>query len=80
MARKRGAKVVKDIWEESDEDGTVRYAVIQTYGDTTHTLMDKTQYSGLFLPGYEKSRPEQANDPLVASLWVMSSLISSEQL
>lgn len=29
-AKERGAKLVKDIWEESDEHGTVRFAVIQT--------------------------------------------------
>merc|ERR1711934_950445 len=51
-ARDRGAVVVKDIWEETDADGTVRMAVVQTYGDTTHTLIDRHQYSGPFLPGY----------------------------
>lgn len=29
-ARECGAKVVKDIWEESDEHGTVRMATLQT--------------------------------------------------
>lgn len=29
-AKERGAKVVRDIWEESDEFGTVRFAVLQT--------------------------------------------------
>lgn len=29
-ARERGAKIVKDIYEESDEFGTVRFATIQT--------------------------------------------------
>lgn len=31
-ARERGAKIVRDIWEESDEDGIVRYAVLKTVG------------------------------------------------
>jgi 4-hydroxyphenylpyruvate dioxygenase len=29
-AKERGAKIVKDIWEESDEFGSVRFATIQT--------------------------------------------------
>lgn len=29
-AKERGAKVVKDVWEESDDSGTVRFAMVQT--------------------------------------------------
>jgi len=29
-ARERGAKILKDIWEETDENGTARFAVLQT--------------------------------------------------
>lgn len=29
-ARERGAKIVRDIYEESDENGTVRFAVLKT--------------------------------------------------
>ncbi|KAF3000874.1 hypothetical protein E8E13_007656 [Curvularia kusanoi] len=36
----------------SDEYGTVRLATIRTYGDTTHTLIQKSTYNGIFLPGY----------------------------
>ncbi|CAG5120586.1 unnamed protein product, partial [Candidula unifasciata] len=53
-ARSRGATVVKDIWKETDEHGTVRMAIVQTYGDTTHTLIDRSNYKGPFLPGYKK--------------------------
>lgn len=53
-ARDRRAKIVQEIWEESDEDGIVRFAKVQTYGDTTHTFVDRTNYSGLFLPGFKK--------------------------
>ena len=52
-AMERGALVVKEPWEESDENGTVRMARIQTYGDTTHTLIDRSNYKGPFLPGYK---------------------------
>lgn len=29
-AHERGAKIVRDIWEESDEFGSVRFATLQT--------------------------------------------------
>ncbi|RWS04469.1 4-hydroxyphenylpyruvate dioxygenase-like protein, partial [Leptotrombidium deliense] len=52
VAKQRGATIVKHILEAKDDCGRVRYAVIQTYGDTTHTLIERANYSGLFLPGY----------------------------
>ena len=64
-AVERGAKVVKPIWEEEDEFGKVRYAMVQTYGDTTHTFVDKVNYKGFFLPGYVKPKSE---DPLTKVL------------
>jgi 4-hydroxyphenylpyruvate dioxygenase len=54
FAQKEGAKVVRDVTEESDEDGTIKYASIQTYGDTIHTLIERKGYKGLFLPGFKK--------------------------
>ncbi|KAL0994788.1 hypothetical protein UPYG_G00127170 [Umbra pygmaea] len=52
-AKERGGAVVKEPWVEQDNNGKVKYAVIQTYGDTTHTLIEHMgPYKGLFLPGY----------------------------
>ncbi|KAK3372851.1 4-hydroxyphenylpyruvate dioxygenase-like protein [Lasiosphaeria ovina] len=34
------------------QHGSVRTAVIRTYGDTTHTLISRGQYRGPFLPGF----------------------------
>nr|XP_026692399.1 4-hydroxyphenylpyruvate dioxygenase [Ciona intestinalis] len=45
--------VVKDVWTESDENGSVNFAIVKTYGDTTHTLVERSGYKGLFLPGYK---------------------------
>ncbi|KAK9296387.1 hypothetical protein QLX08_009598 [Tetragonisca angustula] len=53
IAKERGATIVKDIWEESDVYGTVKFATIRTYGDTYHTLIDRSKYKGFFLPGFE---------------------------
>jgi len=55
VAKERGATVCKDIWEEEDSTGKVRMATIQTFGDTTHTLIERSGYDGLFLPGYAAS-------------------------
>lgn len=52
-AKKQGAKVVQDVTEESDENGSVKYASLQTYGDTIHTLIERKNYKGLFLPGFK---------------------------
>uniref|UniRef100_A0A8B9WUW1 4-hydroxyphenylpyruvate dioxygenase n=1 Tax=Bos mutus grunniens TaxID=30521 RepID=A0A8B9WUW1_BOSMU len=52
-ARERGAKIVREPWVEQDKLGKVKFAVLQTYGDTTHTLVEKMNYTGRFLPGFE---------------------------
>lgn len=36
-ARDRGATVVRDIWEESDEFGSARFATVQTVNAEFHT-------------------------------------------
>lgn len=49
--------------EYSDEHGKVKKAVIGTYGDTIHTLIERDDDNGLFLPGYQSikdSLPHQA--------------------
>ena len=47
-------QVVREIWEEGDEFGMVRFARVQTYGDTTHTFIElPPNYKGAFLPGYQ---------------------------
>ena len=51
-ARSRGATVLAEPHDESDEHGRVRVAAIAAYGDTRHTLVDRTRYHGPYLPGY----------------------------
>ncbi|XP_041865187.1 4-hydroxyphenylpyruvate dioxygenase [Melanotaenia boesemani] len=54
-AKERGAVIMKEPWVEQDSHGRVKYAVIQTYGDTTHTLIEFLgSYKGLFLPNYKE--------------------------
>jgi len=49
----RGGIAVMEPRECSDPNGTVKMAVLGTYGDTIHTLIDHSGYNGLFLPKYE---------------------------
>ena len=51
-ARARGAVVLGEPHDLTDPDGTVRIAAIGAYGDTRHTLVDRSRYSGPYLPGY----------------------------
>lgn len=55
-----GAKVVSGVTNSKDENGQIVYATIRTYGETTHTLINRSGYNGIFLPGY---RPETLIDP-----------------
>ena len=56
-ALEHGATGVAEPQVLSDEHGTVTQAVIATYGDTRHTLVDRSQYTGPFLPGFVAAGP-----------------------
>ncbi|WP_460062881.1 4-hydroxyphenylpyruvate dioxygenase [Streptomyces sp. YKOK-I1] len=47
-----GAKPVTEPHEISDDHGTARMAAIASYGDTVHTFVDASGYTGPFLPGF----------------------------
>ena len=49
----------------TDEHGTVRFAVIDTYGDTRHSLIDRSRYSGPFLPGFVARDPIVQRRPMI---------------
>eukprot|EP00029_Vermamoeba_vermiformis_P009553 TRINITY_DN47_c0_g1_i2.p2 TRINITY_DN47_c0_g1~~TRINITY_DN47_c0_g1_i2.p2 ORF type:complete len:333 (+),score=143.20 TRINITY_DN47_c0_g1_i2:54-1052(+) len=61
-AVKNGGHVVREPYELKDEHGTVVLATIKTYGDTTHTFIERTNYKGTFLPGYKLI--DGSTDPL----------------
>ena len=54
-AVRNGAESVTVPQEETSPDGDIWKASIRTYGDTTHTFIQRTTYSGAFLPGYRTS-------------------------
>ena len=53
VATERGAKGLVEPYDITDEHGTVRVAEIATYGETVHRFVDRSQYKGDFLPGYQ---------------------------
>jgi 4-hydroxyphenylpyruvate dioxygenase len=57
FARQQGAAVLEEPADATDEHGTARLAALATYGDTRHTLVDRSGYTGQFLPGYVEQPP-----------------------
>lgn len=56
-ARRQGATILAEPQETTDEFGSVRLAALATYGDTRHTLVDRSRYTGPFLPGFVARPP-----------------------
>jgi 4-hydroxyphenylpyruvate dioxygenase len=66
-AVKEGAVAVQAPQQLQDaEHGSVTTAVIRTYGDTTHTLINRGSYTGPFLPGFRQGKASTASVALPA--------------
>ena len=50
---RRGAMPIREPETLSDADGEVIVSAIGTYGDTIHTFVERQDYDGLFLPGFD---------------------------
>jgi 4-hydroxyphenylpyruvate dioxygenase len=59
-ATSRGARGVMEPTERRDDFGSVRLASIATYGETIHTFVERQDYKGTFLPGFQ---PLESNTP-----------------
>jgi 4-hydroxyphenylpyruvate dioxygenase len=55
----RDAQGVTPPTKLEDEFGVYEFATIQTYGDTTHTFINRDRYHGVFAPGYLPLDPER---------------------
>jgi 4-hydroxyphenylpyruvate dioxygenase len=51
---KRGARPYLEPTIKKDDNGEVIMSGIHTYGDTVHVFVERKNYKGIFLPGYEK--------------------------
>ena len=56
-AIERGAQAVHEPRVLRDEHGEVVVAAIRTYGDTIHSLVERKDYRGLFMPGFVPVTP-----------------------
>ncbi len=56
-ARESGARILAGPRDGADEHGAIRTATIATYGETVHTLVDRSAYGGPFLPGFRARGP-----------------------
>jgi 4-hydroxyphenylpyruvate dioxygenase len=50
----RGAASYIEPKHLNDDDGTVVFSGINTYGDTVHLFIERKNYHGVFMPGYRK--------------------------
>ena len=53
-AVERGAVSVQEPTVMQDEQGELIIAGIRTYGDTVHSIVERKNYRGLFMPGFRK--------------------------
>jgi len=60
-----GARGVTEPHDLTDGHGTVRVASIATYGDTVHSLVDRSKYDGPFLPGFVTRGPIVDRQPAI---------------
>lgn len=51
---KRGAQSYFEPIVEEDQHGQVVKSGIHTYGETVHIFIERKEYNGVFLPGYQK--------------------------
>jgi 4-hydroxyphenylpyruvate dioxygenase len=59
-AVERGAKPARPPEVLKDEHGEVVVAAIHIYGETIHTLVERRDYRGPFLPGFQQARQRYA--------------------
>lgn len=59
----RGAKSFMEPTVEKDQYGEVVRSGIYTYGETVHLFVERKNYKGEFLPGYQKWEPDYNPEP-----------------
>jgi 4-hydroxyphenylpyruvate dioxygenase len=63
-AVEHGAVPVREPEVLTDQDGQVVIAAIRTYGDTIHSLVERRDYRGTFLPGFRPVTPGYRPEPV----------------
>jgi len=60
----RGAKSYMEPTKIEDKNGIVIRSGIHTYGDTVHVFVERKNYNGIFLPGFEKWESSYNPEPI----------------
>jgi 4-hydroxyphenylpyruvate dioxygenase len=63
-ALERGATSAFAPQTLEDEHGTVTIAAIHTYGETIHTFVERNNYKGAFMPGFQAKTSEREIHPV----------------
>lgn len=74
----RGATSYMEPKEVFDDNGVVRMSGIHTYGDTVHLFIERKNYKGIFLPGYEKWETEY--HPIPTGLKYIDHMVGNVEL
>ncbi|MEX0608444.1 MAG: 4-hydroxyphenylpyruvate dioxygenase [Balneolaceae bacterium] len=61
---KRGGVPVEEPHDLKDEHGTIRKAAIKTYGDVIHSFINRSDYNGVFMPGFKEKESLLKTDPV----------------
>jgi 4-hydroxyphenylpyruvate dioxygenase len=61
---KRGAQSYMEPTVEKDEFGEVVRAGIYTYGETVHMFVERKNYTGTFMPGFQEWESDYNPEPL----------------
>ncbi len=69
-AVERGATSVREPEVLRDADGEIVIAAIRTYGDTIHSLVERKNYRGLFMPGFVPVESKYFDPPSVGLKYV----------
>lgn len=74
----RGAKPYLQPETITDEKGTIRRSGIHTYGDTVHIFIERKNYTGIFLPGFEAYSTEY--QPIPTGLKYIDHMVGNVEL
>ena len=61
-ALERGAQPQREPEVLTDQHGEIVIAAIKIYGDTIHSLVERRNYRGLFMPGFAPKKPRYQPD------------------
>ena len=63
VAVERGAEPHREPYVLEDEHGKLIMSAIKAYGETIHSFVDRSNYSGIYAPGYKPTRHQRPATP-----------------